>query len=659
MEWRTLKTNLAERLERIPFALLPDTFAQAIRVTRGLGVRYLWIDALCIIQDDLEDWRREAASMCDVYWNTVCRLAVSDSRRPTEGFFPPAPILASVRVPGLEAGGKGQRMDEDDLYSPMAGQDGGEGEEIEASGANVIPTPSGRTGHMEGEASEKIPAYHVDDNMSSETWWMPSPQGPDASDSHAPPDDTTEFLAMFASKVQEEASEEIPAYHVNDNVNETSRTPPDDINEFLAMFANKAQEENNQDREQKQESQHHALVKKYLTLPRAYAIDVDRAHLNTRGWVLQERLLSPRSIHFTKHQIYCEDQDDICGEDWIRRYFTWRSSVDKASTFTPVELFPERRFNSADRMRENFSAQDNIWSQRATLRRADNHYVADPWLRICERFSESRLTFDTDRLAAIAGLVKKKQELARSESANATATATANNFLGLWEESLHVELAWVARGDGKLKFLRSLGLPSWAWIAYEGCIRFTKESRHFRDPRMMRVPPVAEIQIVEADVPDMTAPLPLEKPASLTVDATVRKIHGISAESTENDTAREEVEAPSPFHLDPESRAAPVPLSALSVCREILDSDEQVVGFVSFDEDEDIRDTVDMFCAQISTLVYEQRPESWNEPMTPVLAYGLVLVKVEESDSEYRRVGLAQVNHGWMTSGTRERVKLV
>jgi len=36
-------------------------------VTLELGVRYLWVDTLCVIQDDLDDWNREAALMADVY----------------------------------------------------------------------------------------------------------------------------------------------------------------------------------------------------------------------------------------------------------------------------------------------------------------------------------------------------------------------------------------------------------------------------------------------------------------------------------------------------------------------------------------------------------------------------------------------------------------
>lgn len=58
---------------------LPLTFRDAVELTRSLGVPYLWIDSLCIIQTDLskdmknhsnmvrEDWERESASMCAVF----------------------------------------------------------------------------------------------------------------------------------------------------------------------------------------------------------------------------------------------------------------------------------------------------------------------------------------------------------------------------------------------------------------------------------------------------------------------------------------------------------------------------------------------------------------------------------------------------------------
>ncbi|KAH6647851.1 heterokaryon incompatibility protein-domain-containing protein [Truncatella angustata] len=58
---------------------LPETFQDAIQVTKELGIRYLWIDSLCIVQDDLNDWKREAKRMASIYQNSYCTLAATMS----------------------------------------------------------------------------------------------------------------------------------------------------------------------------------------------------------------------------------------------------------------------------------------------------------------------------------------------------------------------------------------------------------------------------------------------------------------------------------------------------------------------------------------------------------------------------------------------------
>lgn len=42
---------------------LPKTFRDAVHITRSIGVRFLWIDSLCIVQNDVEDWERESKLM--------------------------------------------------------------------------------------------------------------------------------------------------------------------------------------------------------------------------------------------------------------------------------------------------------------------------------------------------------------------------------------------------------------------------------------------------------------------------------------------------------------------------------------------------------------------------------------------------------------------
>ncbi|KAI6351085.1 hypothetical protein MCOR25_010157 [Pyricularia grisea] len=72
----TLKLdNISEFLSSIPVSDLPANFRDAITITRKMGMRYIWIDSLCIIQDSDEDWAVESARMTDLYLNaafTIC-----------------------------------------------------------------------------------------------------------------------------------------------------------------------------------------------------------------------------------------------------------------------------------------------------------------------------------------------------------------------------------------------------------------------------------------------------------------------------------------------------------------------------------------------------------------------------------------------------------
>nr|ADT63909.1 HET domain protein pin-c1 [Neurospora crassa] len=81
----TTKANLTQRMERIPFIELPRTFRDAIEITRKLGHRYLWIDSLCIIQDDEQDWAYEAALMAKIYSHAFCMLSALSSNDSSEG----------------------------------------------------------------------------------------------------------------------------------------------------------------------------------------------------------------------------------------------------------------------------------------------------------------------------------------------------------------------------------------------------------------------------------------------------------------------------------------------------------------------------------------------------------------------------------------------
>ncbi|KAB5542493.1 heterokaryon incompatibility protein-domain-containing protein [Coniochaeta sp. 2T2.1] len=75
---QTLSSTLNSHLDNIDFESLPLTFQEAIDITRRLGIRFLWIDSLCIIQDHMDDWRAEAAKMASIFQN--CYLVVSAAK---------------------------------------------------------------------------------------------------------------------------------------------------------------------------------------------------------------------------------------------------------------------------------------------------------------------------------------------------------------------------------------------------------------------------------------------------------------------------------------------------------------------------------------------------------------------------------------------------
>lgn len=80
---RTTDGNLASRQGR-PFAIaeLPATIRDAITMTRGCGLEYIWVDSVCIVQENVDDWFTEANRMHEVYANayfTICAASVDSA----------------------------------------------------------------------------------------------------------------------------------------------------------------------------------------------------------------------------------------------------------------------------------------------------------------------------------------------------------------------------------------------------------------------------------------------------------------------------------------------------------------------------------------------------------------------------------------------------
>ncbi len=83
----TYKSNVQEFRKNIEFDRLPATFRDAVRITWALNIEYLWIDSLCIIQDDADDWEVESGHMEDVFSSAYCTLAASSAKSSDDGFL--------------------------------------------------------------------------------------------------------------------------------------------------------------------------------------------------------------------------------------------------------------------------------------------------------------------------------------------------------------------------------------------------------------------------------------------------------------------------------------------------------------------------------------------------------------------------------------------
>lgn len=105
------KNNLPKFEQSIQLKRLPRTFQDAIQLTRKLGVQYLWVDALCIVQDDQNDWKRESKSMCSVFENacfSISAVAATDSHHGM--LHERTPQSVTVELHGMQVGVR-QKLD--------------------------------------------------------------------------------------------------------------------------------------------------------------------------------------------------------------------------------------------------------------------------------------------------------------------------------------------------------------------------------------------------------------------------------------------------------------------------------------------------------------------------------------------------------------------
>ncbi|PQE06166.1 Heterokaryon incompatibility protein [Rutstroemia sp. NJR-2017a BBW] len=95
-----LKEETIEQFKiEVPSNAMPIKYNDAIRITRVLGIRYLWIDSLCIMQDSQSDWQTEAVKMAAIYGASACNISSATySSWSTEGYRKVCSLLSRAWV---------------------------------------------------------------------------------------------------------------------------------------------------------------------------------------------------------------------------------------------------------------------------------------------------------------------------------------------------------------------------------------------------------------------------------------------------------------------------------------------------------------------------------------------------------------------------------
>lgn len=329
--WDTLSDTLFTHLttenvsifeDGLPVKQLPTKFRDAVHIARWMKVDYLWIDALCIMQDSNDDWQKQSKVMGDIYAGSLCNIA--------------------AMIQGEDEGCLRERK-------------------VEIVEPHCIPNPA-RSSKTE---------THV---IGYDDFWC---------------------------------------------------------NSLLS------------------------------------------AKLHTRGWVLQERLLSPRTVHFGEEQIYfecrvlkaCEAYPEGIPEQFSNhRTKAWREGEQVFN--------PKSRTMGHDDSRSvsSMSTSDSLGGNTTQMVKIPSHEAYSFWSHTVERYMGCDISYASDKLLAIAGLARKVQE-----------TTKEQYLAGMWyNDDLPQSLLWFVpaskQTDGRQSIRypsagrKGYRAPSWSWASIDGSI---------------------------------------------------------------------------------------------------------------------------------------------------------------------------------------------
>jgi hypothetical protein len=177
-----------------------------------------------------------------------------------------------------------------------------------------------------------------------------------------------------------------------------------------------------------------------VTSPNLFEQDVNGSALSKRGWVLQERLLSSRIVHFVPHCIYVESRDEDQGISQVEAEPDSYITVFHTSDFA-TQLYKTRT------------------SRPVIPSKNSKKSITLDWLKVVKVYARCDLTRPSDKLIAISGLARQYHKCTGSPY-----------YAGLWHDFFHAGLCWIVRGCQSSR--RVSNAPSWSWASVNGQITY-------------------------------------------------------------------------------------------------------------------------------------------------------------------------------------------
>jgi len=416
------QSSLASLLEAIPCSQLPKTNQDAIHITRFLGIRYLWIDALCIIQDQESDWLEESKKMGDIYKFSYCTISASQATTGSQGcFVDRRPLQAIFQAYGSESKRKSQKRmaitdassssqilpaDIPDACSPEA-------PDFLTPTPQAVSRSQSRSKRKRGEAHRGHRTY---DSNFGRSFHSKNPRD------------------VFSKQLKEE--KKILARRLQNQI----AVDPESI-ELRNKF-------NNLKADLWQQMQDYGDVPSTQITIRSletdlWATEVDASPLSKRAWTLQERLLSPRILHFGKSQLFFECECSRACESWPQ---------------------PTIKTLKMDFGTEKHSRGWQPPMSTLALNGVSVDPLPDHWEEIVELYTDTNMTRSEDKLVAISGVAR---EILKATS--------DQYYAGHWGKGFQKSLLWYLPAP-QLTSPSEYRAPSWSWASVNGKVKFIVSS---------------------------------------------------------------------------------------------------------------------------------------------------------------------------------------